>query len=468
MRGYKTLIQEAELMAMPPEAVAEFLKGRANQTKHEAHDDPVDKDAEKALRGRANPLIDLSLARYGRHIEVVSELFQSADANVAPSILLFHAESTRSKSSRIISGSNSPLRLACLANRSVGLMIFASFPVGLLGREPGPMAEWLLTATNNELLSLFENPTLDNSFLRDLLKRSRGWEAIPDDKLCDMVYILHRNPRMRTPRDEDYMDSWLEYSYDSVFDAAWKLAETAPVNEDWAFSLGCLYDQLQTDAFSIKDPLKLAERWHIDPADKKASARQAEDHEIGHLGNMEQVRKGLARLALSKSGKLLAYLLASDDLALRAAAYAAGNLNAEQLRAGSKKDGELFLTEALRNTSLWRSQGARQALHDISWDVVNNHRHSDLMAANEYNSMEKDMRMKHPTWFADEEGGQSGDDDDDQSPATKADISSLAGHLDLQAQGTEAVVQALRSLMSRTGWIWWFSLGALVASLRHF
>lgn len=445
MRGYKTLIQEAELMAMPPEAVAEFLKGRAGQTKDEARDDPVDEEAEKALRGRANPLIDLSLARYGRHMEVVSELFESA-------------------------GANSPIRLACLANRSLGHEIFRSFPVGLLGREPGPMAQWLLTATDDELCALFENPTLSDSFLRNLLERGKGWDAIPDDKLCRMVSVLHRNPRMRTARDDDYMDGWDEYSYGSVFNAAWKLAETAPVNEGWAFSLGWLYEQLQTDAFSINEPLKLAERWHIDPADKEANERQAKDHEIGYLGTMERVRKGLARLALSKSGKLLPELLASEDLAFRAAAYSAGSLTADQLRAGCEKDGELVLTEAIRNLSLWRSQGTRQALHDIAWGVVRNDKHSDLMAANQYNWMEKDMRKKHPDWFADEEGGQSGDDDevDDQSPATKADIASLSGQMDRQAQGVESVGQALRGLMSRTGWIWWFSLGALVASLRHF
>ncbi len=446
MRRYKALIQEAELMALPPEAVAQFLKSRAGQVKDEARDDPVDEGAEKALRGRAVPLIDLALARYGRHMEVVSDLFQSV-------------------------GANSPIRLACLANRSVGQLDSLSFPVGLLGCEPGPMAEWLLTATDEELAALFENPTLSDDFLRDLLERGRGWDAISDDNLCRMVSILHRNARMRTPRDEEYMDGYAEYKHNEVFTAAWKLAETAPVTEGWSYSLGWLYEQLQTDAYGINEPLKLAERWHIDPADKDASEQQAKAHEIGYLGDMERVRKGLARLALSESGELQAELLASDDLAFRAAAYATGNLNADQLRAGYEKDGELVLTEAIRNLSLWRSQVTREALHDIAWGVVNNDEHSDMTAANVFNRMKKDMRKEHPAWFADEEDGPAGDGEaeaDDQSPATKADIASLSGQIVRQAQGVEAVVQALRGLMSRTGWIWWFSLGALVASLRHF
>lgn len=444
MRGYKTLIQQAELMAMAPEPVAEYLKRRASQSKDEARDDPVDEEVEKALRGRGDPLIDLSLARYARHMKVVSELFLSG-------------------------GSDSPIRLACLSNRSLGHEILSPFPVGLLGSEPEPIAEWLLTASDDELCALFENPTLSDSFLRDVLERRKGWQTIDDDRLCRFVSILHRNPRMRTPRDDDYMDGYDEYVYDSVFTAAWKLAETAPATEDWAAVLGWLYEQLQPNGFSIKEPLKLAQRWHVDPADAKEAKREAESLAIGYLGNKQRVRKGLARLALSESNKLLVELVSSDDVALRCAAYFSGSLNADQLRAGFERDGKLAFNEAVRNLFLWKRQDTRQALRDIAWGVVMADKTSDLGAANSYNWKEKDMRMKHPAWFADEEGEPSGDDEvDDQSPATKADISTLAGQMDRQVQGVEAVAQALRALMSRTGWIWWLSLGALLASLRHF
>lgn len=445
MRGYKTLIQEAELMAMTPETVAEFMKRRAGQSKDEARDDPVDEESEKALLGRKDPLIDLALARYGRHMEVVSWLFHAAEPG-------------------------SSVRLACLSNTALGHEIFSSSTVGLLGREPGPMAEWLVSASDNELVALFENPTLSDSFLRDLLERGESLESIDDDRLCRIVSILHRNPRMRTLRDDDYMDGWAEYSYQSVFGAAWKLAETVSTNERWAFSLGWLYEQLETDAFSIKEPLTLAARWHAAPDDTEANERQTKDHAIGSLGNMERVRKGLARLALSKDSELLVELLASDDVAFRAAAYSAGRLNANQLRAGYEKDGELVFTEAIHNMLLWRAQATRQALHDFAWDMVRNDKLSDLMGANQFNWMEKYVRKKHPAWFADEEQGDgpSYDDVDDQSPATKADIATISGHMDRQSQGMDAIGQALRGLMSRTGWIWWFSLGALVVSLQHF
>jgi hypothetical protein len=444
MRGYKTLIQEAELMAMPPEVVAEFLRQRAGQSKDEARNDPVDEDVEKALRARSDPLIDLSLARHGRQMAVVSELFQSS----AP---------------------GSPTRLACLANRSLGHEIFQSFPTGLFGGDTEPVVAWLQSASDDELSALFENPTLTDSFIRDLLERSHGWESIESDRLCQFVSVLHGNPRMRTPRDNDHMDGYAEYNYGSVFDAAWKLAETAPSTKDWAFSLGWLYDQLETDTFSIKDPLALTARWHVSADDTEANERQTKDHEIGYLGNMERVRKGLARLALSKDRTLLAELLSSDDVALRAAAYSSGPLNADQLRSGYEKDGKLVFTEAIGNMHLWRTQATRQALHDVAWDVVSNDKYSDLMAANLYNRMEKDVRKNYPAWFADEDAEQAMADDgaEESSPATRADIALLSGQLDRNAQRLDAITKGLEALMSRAGWIWWFSLGAVVASLLH-
>ena len=59
----------------------------------------MDEEVERALRGRGDPLIDLALARHGRHMDVVSELFNAA----AP---------------------GGSVRLACLTNRALGSMPF--------------------------------------------------------------------------------------------------------------------------------------------------------------------------------------------------------------------------------------------------------------------------------------------------------------------------------------------------------
>jgi hypothetical protein len=548
MRNYKTIIQEAELLAMPPVAVADLLKTRATQTKAEAREDVINEDVERALRGRADPLIDISLARYGRNMKVVSELFHSASSTNA-------------------------IRLACLTNKCLVRGIGQQFPETLLNGkakavpewaaeesdeepclsdETKVMAEWISDASDEELCALFENPNLSDSFLRDVLERGEGWEAITDDKLCDIVCVLQSNPRMRMAREDDYMDGFADYSYSSVFNAAWQLAETAPTTKYWARDLGGLYEHLQPDAFSIKDKLKLAERWHIDPSDAEANESQAEDHEMGYLSDMERVRKGLGRLALQTDYQLLSKLLESDDLAFRVAAYAAGTLDAEQLQAGYEKDGGIFFNEAIHNLRLWQRHDTRQSLQQIAWEVVKSDKRSDLMAANVYRGIEKRIREKHPTWFADERNKQADDKDvtqppatkddlapltehlnrhaesiealreklddlilrteineaqslitdressdivnsrkiqdqavetmqqalhaikshnqyiDDQSRAIKGDILSLSKYLDCQTKSTEAIEKSLQTLLNKTKWIWWFLLGALVASLRNF
>lgn len=436
MRNYKTLIQEAELMATPPEAVAEFLKLRAGLSRSDALDDPVDEETEWALQSRKDPLIGLALAQYGRDIEVVSGIFQAAEPD-------------------------SPIRLACLSNRA--------FPVGSLGRERGAMAEWISSASVNELAALFENPSLGDSFLTDLLERRDGLESIDDERLLRIVRILSSNPRMWTPRDDDYMDGFADYSYSAVFNAAWKLAQTVPANKSWAAALASLYSRLEPDAFSVKEPLVVATRWHAVPADIEAVESGARSRARGYLSDMESVRSGLARLALSRDSKLLDELVTSHDVAFRVAAYSAGRLSLEQVLSGFEKDGEMFFNAAIDNLNLWKNPATRGFFRGAAWRVVDMN-NSDLMAVNIYKWKAKYVRKKHPAWFADEERGEdlSDVDVDDQSPATKADLTAISEQILRLSKGSESFGQSLKSLMSRTSWIWWFSLGALVASFRHF
>jgi hypothetical protein len=420
---------------MSPEAVADFLRKRASQSKDEAQNDPVDESVESALRSRGHLLIDLALARYGRYMSTVTALFQAAQPS--------HA-----------------VRLAALSNRSIGLQfidVFNRYPTGLFPTKERA-AQWIDEASPEELQALFENPNLDDSFLRDVLERSNPWESISDERLATIVAILARNERMRTRRQDDYMDGYAEYSYGAVFNTAWKLAEIVEPTEHWAMALGWLYDQLEPDAFSIKNPMSWLGRWQSDTSDAETVKKEVEDNQRGWLSNRQRVRKGLGRLMLRKDSKLLTELLDNDDVALRCAAYSAGQLTPEQLTAAYQRDGELAYDEAIRNTWLWRSQPTRAALKDMAWSVVRNDKHSDLLAANLYNSIHKDVLREHPDWFRDEEDEAQREIDASNLPATRADIAPL----------TEQMRKSLQTLNSRTNWIWWFSLGALVASLKHF
>ncbi len=434
MRTYKTLIQEAEALAMSPEAAYDFLKQRSKQSEGESRNDPFDNHAEETLMTRADPLIDLALAQYCRHSSTAAALFEKA----AP---------------------GSAVRLAVLTNRAMQTEIFHRFPAGLF-KNTTLAASWLSQASLEETRALFENPTLDDSFLREVLKRTRPWDALDDNMLCNVVAILQNNERMCTPRKDEYMDGGAEYSYSAVFDAAWCLAESVQPTEDWSYALGWLYNNMETDAFSIKDPLALVPRWSLDPTDVAAAEKEKKDNDGGWLSSRQRVRKGLGRLALSKKSALLAALLSSDDVALRMAAVATGQVTVDQLNTAFARDGKLLYNEARYNPWLWRTAPLRKSLKDIAWAVVREDKNSDLLPANIYNSICENHRAKHPEWFKDEEY-----DDIEENPAA---VPAKKADIDLLAQLVEQTRLALQALSNRTDWIWWFSLGALVANVRYF
>jgi hypothetical protein len=375
MRGYKSIIQEAELLAMSPEAVAEFLKKRAKQSVDELDQDPVDEEVEVALRGRSNPLIDLALARYSRCIDTLRTIFQSSQPCGA-------------------------LRLAVLSNGTRWSAI-THFPVELFRERTRDAREqtaaWLAEAPKEELCALFENPWIDDDFLSDLLERSKPWEALSNESLMFIVAILGHNERMWTPR-EDFVDGSESASYHAVFNSAWKLAESVEPSERWAKVLSHLYDRLETRAFSIKEPLVLVNRWRPEPTNSKAVEEEKKRNARGDLSVYQGVRRGLAKLALSKNSNLLPGLLTNDDPSLRAAAYADGRLTPEQLLAASEREGRLVFDQAIRNRNLWlwRTSAGREALgkvargadsEDWSWPL--------------YKNTWAILAKEHPDWFKD-------------------------------------------------------------------
>jgi hypothetical protein len=502
VRSYKTVIQGAELLALPPQEVAVFLKKRAEQFKAGFFwDDPIDGEAEVALRSRSNPLIDLALARYACDSGTVIPMFE-----VAPPC--------------------SAIRLAILSNRNLGgILDKLRFPDVIFGGSE-KLAAWLAEAPVPELQALFENPKIDDRFLRDLLERSKPWDEVHHERLAIIVAILSNNERLQTPYGGGYMDPSRELDYAKVFDAAWKLSQTVEPSQQWAAILSRLYDRLETGTVFIEETLAVAARWRPDPSNAELANKEAQGNDRGWLSDHQDVRKGLARLALDKNSKLLTELLASDDPALRCAAYASGELTPEQLSAAYERDGELAYNYAVRNLWLWRTSKGRAELREVAWAVTR--KESDLIAANVYNGMRKDMATKHPDWFNDEKKCQSEFDaskevatkadivalaarlgqqgaqgdkgiDPSEAPATKADIAALTERLDWlgartdiemdasvepaskadivalgermgqQGAHTVTIIEQLKKLTVRVGWPFWFAVGILAVGLsRHF
>ena len=375
MRGYKSIIQEAELLAMSPEAVAEFLKKRAKQSVDELDCDPVDEEAEEALRDRSSPLIDLALARYARYMETLRPIFQNSQPRSAT-------------------------RLAVLTN-ATSWPAYLHFPVELFGTREQEACEqaaaWLAGAPKEELQALFENPRIADDFLSDLLKRSKPWDAVPDECLVTIVAILGRNERMWA-LGEDFIDGFAHTRYQAVFNSAWKLAESVEPSERWAKALSYLYDRLEPYAFSIKEPLRLVNRWRPEPSNAKLADEEAKRNARGSLSHYQGVRKGLAKLALRGNSTLLPRLLASDDPGLRSAAYADGRLTPEQLLAANEREGKLVFDQTVRNRNLWlwRTAEGREALGKVAQGADSEDWYWPL-----YKNIWAIIAKEHPDWFKD-------------------------------------------------------------------
>jgi len=440
MRSYALLINEAELMARSPENVYVWLKEYADRAT--LFVDEIDDETETALRSRDEPLIDLGLARFSKNSSIVEVLFSKA----------LRADASNANARAI--------RLAALSNVAL-VNSFYKIPGALFAHDDEALLAWLAKAEDPELAALFENPGVDQFFLRDFLEKNKPWLALDEPRLFRAMHAVAKNPRMRRAYDDDIdgMDGMAEYSHNSVFNAAWKLAETCPVTPQWAIILGSLLDDMPK-GWAVDNPLAIAERWRPRADDTTAIAEESEYEKGGYLSRYQIIRCALAKASSDCRQGDAAVLLASDDPALRAAAYETMSLSVEQIMTGYERDKNLAVNLCQLNEGLWRYADKRRALHDVSWAILE-YNDSYMDSANTFNRIEEQQRRNHASWFNDEEPVEQCD-----LPPTKADIGAVieAGERTREAW-LEPIAAALVAMNKRIAVIWWFSLGALVASV---
>ncbi len=427
MRSYESIIAEAELMALPPETVRARLIEYASQAKGYDPKYPLDEEAEEALRLRRDPLIDLSLAQYGRYLDSVKPIFHSNPPGSA-------------------------VRLATLANRNFSNGFLSHFPSGLFEDLEGQIQR-LVNAEEIEIDALFSNPTLEDRFLRSVLEQEGEFAKVPDERFRYIVSVLAYNTRMSTVRQSDYMDGQAEHDYDSVFGAAWALADKVEPTRRWAHALSWLYaNTLRKAPYKMK-PLEVAEKWRPDPTNAELVAKEVTDASPGFLSEYEMVRTGLARLACDNKDKLLEELLTHEDRAFRAAAYIDYPLTQEMIDAAHEKDGEMAFQYAIGNEHLWRTADGRGVLRSLAWAVNNADGSHRLDAPNQFRSTEAHMEKLHPDWFEEEPSKPQDDEDEidvDDMPATRADLAQAFVLLKNEMENNKAG--------KRLNWIFWITL----------
>ncbi|WP_050781519.1 hypothetical protein [Burkholderia lata] len=433
VRSFNSVVDEARLVASPAETVAKYLEDRGVQVAKQPFSDTVDEQFEQALLERHDPLIDLALARWCCYLPTGRALL-AANAGDGTHALA--------------------IRLSLLSNVAVGASFMSNGPMEFFANSP---MDWFPSATDEELTAFFKNPSLSNEFFEAFFNGGPSWTCLSEPQRLTALRAVTGNPRMRIPYDQAFADGYAEFLHNKVFEAAWNMATTVPNTRVWAFTLGWLFDVLLPVGHGIDDPLTSAARWTPD---------DDEGIKHGSLSSFQNVRKGLARLALAKNAKRTDEFLTSDDPALRAAVYASSPLSTDQIACAVERDGAMGFDEMVRNTKLWREQEHRDALRAASWVVINADSHSDLLPHNLFTRMRERMEHEHPSWFS---NVVACDPDDLDLPATRADMHRVLETLtgSNTGLGLQQVSASIQALNKRLGWVWWFSLGALLATASH-
>lgn len=438
MRSHLVMMKEAELLCRTPEGVFEWLKDHAARTT--AYTGELDESADLALLGRNEPLIDFALAKFTRNSDTAKALM------------------TKTKDRGPLDFKARGIRLAVLSNEYVGLRMSA-IPGSLFANEYNGAIDFLASADEAELQALFGNPSLSENFIEDFLLQKAPWTALDERRQFVAGMALARNSRMRQKYDGP-MDGFAEYTHNTVFHAAWGLAERAPVNRDWANFLAYLLDGMP-ESWSQKDPMPVLDRWRAPPEEgKKVGVGDVEDvAKSGYLGIYQMVRQAIAQAALENGKIKLSEMLASDDPAIRAAGYGKGTMTSEQITAAYELDKNLAVNTMQGNVYLWRYERTRAALRKASWDI-SSFNNSYLDSANAYDHWEEKHRKENPDWFKDEH------DYSEDASATDDELAAQSESNEIRSNmaALPAISQSLTQLHKRLNWVWWFALGGLVVA----
>jgi hypothetical protein len=388
----QTKAEEAILLASSSPAVADYLVNRGESSKTRVWD-AISAETEAALLERGDRLIDLRLAEYCLHQSTAQSLFQR-DAT------------------------DWPVRSLVLSNQGLAAgLIFHSFPQCVFGGESA-LTAYLSTITPDELSVLFTNPTLDNSFLENVLSLGNLWQAMPEQSQRIALSSLASNPKLhKEVSTSDHAEGFGWYMAGKPFAAAWRLVinlEPTAVN---ATHLSHLYDRLAPYCLQREGILASLPRW-VPQSDDEARA-EVSDNEKVRASSYQDIRRAAAAMLLASYEVKQEALLDSEDMALRGGAYVAGKFTPQTIRDAVKRDG-WFATESLmRNAACWRTEKHRDALHDglsasdddtIRW---------------EYRRWADKFAKDHPNWFEDREANLELED----RPLSESSTGELARHI---------------------------------------
>ena len=367
--------EEAILLASDNAAAADYLIKRGEAATGRFWD-PISEETEAALFERNDRLVNLRLAEYCLY--------------PATACALFHRDP-----------SDWPLRSLLLSNQKIAGG-FESFPECLFGSDDGLRA-YLAGITPDDVNVLFSNPTIDVSFLEDVLRLGDHWKAMPERARLVAISSLANNPKLHKPvNTADHTDGWDWYMAQKPFNAAWHLLIALEVNAENARHLSRLYDRLAPYCPKRDGIFDALPRWV--PQNDDERERERKDNESGWLSSYQSIRRAAAAMLLQGSELKQEYLLNSEDSSVRCGAYLAGKFTSEEMKSAIESDGWLATVSLMQNPNCWRSSEHRDALHNgVSAQAKAPTNNAPELNYSEYLRWENKFSKDHPEWFDFEE-----------------------------------------------------------------
>lgn len=351
---YQERILIGELSTASPTVVVEWLRLNWKEPRIGVFGDPTIDDygrrlLENVLVRRGDRAINFALARYGyckRAIQKAAELGSSA---------------------ALYAAANNPRGGVALSQRDF-----------ILKRGRYPL-----------LRALLQNKCLPARFIESLLMRKDAFKDLSDERLFWIVMAIAGNERLNRPHDSDYLDGYEEHLYHKPFDAAWGLAKTVPVNQEWASALHSMLEKTQP-AVSFDGVQQALERWRIEPPLPKP------------VPWFKRKPSFLLRSLIADRLQADEALHRAKDPALQMSFYRRFQPAAfPNWPDFLNDDGEEFFQNVLENVAIWHRPDERARLDGVAWDIGK--ADSNLDAVNSFRAVKKRFQSLYPDWFKEED-----------------------------------------------------------------
>lgn len=444
---------------MPAHQVYEWLRNNATKDRDKFYLSDI-QDVCRALLVRGDPLIDLGLARFGTGGGILRELFHRVDSALPEerknglALRLAVLSNEIGLGENMIGSCGDPVRMFFDGDNAACVKWLNDISFQESDRKLGDQTNQIFPCFP-EIQALFENASMGARFLTAFLKGEEPWNQVDEIKHRAAVLALGQNKRA-CAEYKGHGDSLDENFHRETLDTCWMLAEQVPVSMAWAAALGELYKYLPRKSYSSKDSLEVAKRWVLSTDDDSAAKDEVDSNKYGYLGHFQSVRMWLGCRAISNQWKEknIDDALTSEDITLRCAAYRCMSLSEAQIKSAYERDKNFAVNYMLNNPDIWRNTDN----HFTLWAICNADASQDHFYAR------RRMKTLNPEWFQNE-------NDQSNEPVTKADITHALEQMQSESGLTVALDllrKSVESVNSRLGWVFWFSLGALVASYKHF